>query len=381
VAPKPFKNMLPSHCKDTALFQKFGESAFTTLWLIVNLIQTTRTVNLNKLKQEMGALLIRKNGKVTTSSSHYKRLIRFFDTYADNEDFCLEVAVILAQMLAKQGSRTLILDGTKWDKADEHVHYLMLSILIRGVAIPIYFIDLKKAGASNQEERIAFIENVLGKLKIKGMTLLGDREYVGKDWFKTLIIIGLGFNIRTRKGDYAEVFSEADGKSYDECWNACFAKQKIIDKTFTLDGMNLKLVFVPNRDPKSEDPVLVIITTWSDKKQVSQSYLKRWKIERMFRHLKTDGFNLEANNLGTMARRNLLTLLVCLAYAITIRKAMDEKAESPTITRADGTKHARISIFQLGLDLIAPHRRTLTKFIQLVTKMIRSKNNPILANV
>ncbi|TAG24033.1 MAG: hypothetical protein EAZ32_19395 [Cytophagia bacterium] len=41
--------------KDTALFLQFGASAFNTRWLIVNLIQTTRTVNLNKLKQEIGA--------------------------------------------------------------------------------------------------------------------------------------------------------------------------------------------------------------------------------------------------------------------------------------------------------------------------------------
>lgn len=373
--------MLPSHRKDTALYQKFGESAFYNLWLIVNLIQTTRTVNLNKLKHEMGALLQRKNGKETSSNSHYKRLIRFFDEFSDNEEFCLEVAVILAQMLAKKGSQTLILDGTKWDKADVHIHYLMLSILVRGVAIPIFFIDLEKAGASSQEERIAFIENVLGKLKLKGMTLLGDREYVGKEWFKSLIDNKLGFNIRTRKGDYAESFSEAGGKSYDECWNACLTKQKVIGKTFALDGMTLKLVFAPNRDPKSEDPVVVIITTWSDKKKVAQSYLGRWNIERMFRHLKTDGFDLEVNNLGTSTRRNLLTMLVCIAYAITIRIAMDEKVKSTIVERKDGTTHARKSLFQMGLELLASHRRTMVKFIKLVSKMINSKNNPILPNV
>lgn len=378
---KPIKIMLPSHCKDTALFQKFGASAFGNLWLIVNLIQTTRTVNLNKLKHEMGALLQRKKGKITTSDSHYKRLIRFFDEFSDNKEFCLEVAVILAQMLSKKGSKLLVLDGTKWDKADDHIHYMMLSILVRGVAIPIYFIDLEKAGASSQEERINFIENVLQKLQLKGMTLLGDREYVGKEWFKSLIKNKLGFNIRTRKGDYKEAFNEAQGKSYDKCWDKCLTNQKIISKTFVLDGITLKLVFAPNRDPKSEDPVVVIITTWADKKKVAQSYLMRWNIERMFRQLKTDGFNLEANNLGSSARRNLLTMLVCIAYSITIRVAIDEKVKSPMVVRKDGTTHARKSLFQMGLDLLASYRRTMTDFIKLVSNMIKAKNNPILANV
>jgi hypothetical protein len=84
--------------------------------------------------------------------------------------------------LSKKDSKVLILDGTKWDKADDaHIHYMMLSILVCGVAIPIYFIDLEKAGASSQEERIDCIENVLQKLKLKEITLLGNREYVGKE--------------------------------------------------------------------------------------------------------------------------------------------------------------------------------------------------------
>ena len=91
------------------------------------------------------------------------------------------MAVILAQMLAKKGQKILVLDGTKWDKADDHIQYMMLSVLIRGVAIPIYFIDLEKAGASSQEERVEFIQNVLERLNLKGMTLMGDREYVGKE--------------------------------------------------------------------------------------------------------------------------------------------------------------------------------------------------------
>jgi len=110
--------------------------------------------------------------------------------------------------------------------------------------------------------------------------------------------------------------------------------------------MALKLVFAPNQVKDSEDPVVVIITTWSDKKKVAQSYLMRWRIERKFRHLKTDGFDLEATT-----RRNLLTMLVCIAYAITIRLAMDEKVKSPEVVRSDGSTHARKSVFQMGLDL------------------------------
>ncbi|MBL7977628.1 MAG: hypothetical protein JNN12_04745 [Bacteroidetes Order II. Incertae sedis bacterium] len=86
-------------------------------------------------------------------------------------------------MLKAKGCRLLLLDGTTWDFNGGHIHYLVLSILVRGVSIPIYFADLEKAGASNQEERTTFIKRVLGKLCIEGMTLIADREYVGEDWF------------------------------------------------------------------------------------------------------------------------------------------------------------------------------------------------------
>lgn len=367
--------------KDTALFQKFGESAYNNLWLLVNLIQTTRTVNLNKLKQEVGGLIQRKNGKITSSQSHYKRLTRFFEDFGDNEVFFLEASRILVQLLAKKGGRLLILDGTKWDKSSDSIHYLMLSIVIRGVSIPIYFVDLQKAGASSQEERISFIEKVLEQLNLKGMTVLGDREYIGLDWFKSLINNGLGFIIRTRQGDYERVYSEEKGKSYDKSWQKCLTKKKVIGKRLILNGLSLMMLFSPNKDSNAKEPVLVIVTTWRNKKEAAQTYSERWKIERMFRHMKTDGFNLEDNNLGSEGRRSLLTMLVCIAYAVTVRKVLDDKVQSSMVTRKNGTVHARESIFQMGMSLIAYHRRTMDRFIEMVSDMISTKNNPIISNV
>ncbi|MBK8920149.1 MAG: hypothetical protein IPM81_01335 [Saprospirales bacterium] len=88
------------------------------------------------------------------------------------------------------------MDGTSWTIGGK-VHYLVLSVLVGSVAVPIYWVQLEKIGASNQEERKAMFEAALGLFDLKGMTLLADREYIGKKWFKfqktSTYILSYGF--------------------------------------------------------------------------------------------------------------------------------------------------------------------------------------------
>jgi hypothetical protein len=53
-------------------------------------------------------------------------------------------------------------------------------VLVEGVAVPIYWVQLEKIGASSQEERKAMFETAFLLFDLSGMTLLADREYVGK---------------------------------------------------------------------------------------------------------------------------------------------------------------------------------------------------------
>ncbi len=57
------------------------------------------------------------------------------------------------------------------------MHYLVLSVLVGSVAVPIYWVELGKIGASSQEERKAMFEAAVSLFDLKRMTLLADREY------------------------------------------------------------------------------------------------------------------------------------------------------------------------------------------------------------
>ncbi|MBK8922364.1 MAG: hypothetical protein IPM81_12815 [Saprospirales bacterium] len=72
------------------------------------------------------------------------------------------------------------MDGTSWTIGEVRSSLLVLSVLVGSVAAPIYWVQLEKISASNQEERKAMFEAALGLFDLKGMTLLADREYIGK---------------------------------------------------------------------------------------------------------------------------------------------------------------------------------------------------------
>jgi hypothetical protein len=64
------------------------------------------------------------------------------------------------------------MDGTSWTIGEAKVHYLVMSVLVGSVAVPIYWVQLEKIGASSQAERKAMFETAFSLFNLQGMTLL-----------------------------------------------------------------------------------------------------------------------------------------------------------------------------------------------------------------
>jgi hypothetical protein len=111
------------------------------------------------------------------------------------------------------------MNGTSWTIGETKVHYLVLSVLVEGVAVPIYWVQLGKIGASSQEERKAMSETAFSLFDLSGMTLLADREHIGKSWFKFLKDNKIHFVIRLRVTDYQQDVNLAKGSSYETLEN------------------------------------------------------------------------------------------------------------------------------------------------------------------
>ena len=137
--------MLPPHLhKFTDLYGSYGLGAVKNFWLLTCLIPLARTVNLNKMKDYVGGVLGNEN---TDPDSNYKRLIRFFQDWGGREDLLHDLMRQNLRLLRTLGFKTLVMDGTSWQIGDTDVHYLVLSVLVGSVAVPIYWVQLEKLGA------------------------------------------------------------------------------------------------------------------------------------------------------------------------------------------------------------------------------------------
>lgn len=96
------------------------------------------------------------------------------------------------------------MDRTIWQLGTININILMIRIVLdNGRFIPIYFELLDKKGNSNQEERIELLELMRTIFKVdKPLVLAADREFIGKEWFDTLKVSEIDFDVSIRKKDY-----------------------------------------------------------------------------------------------------------------------------------------------------------------------------------
>lgn len=106
--------------------------------------------------------------------SQYKKLQRFFRFFELPD---AELARLLVKLLGVGGPWRLTLDRTNWPFGQTDLNILMLGIVHQGIAWPLVWLALPKAGNSHTDERITLLEiflDLFGREQIE--RLLGDRE-------------------------------------------------------------------------------------------------------------------------------------------------------------------------------------------------------------
>lgn len=351
-------------------FGDYKKSTVRNMLIIACSMLLKETVCLNKLKGVVGVV----TGKTETSPlSNYKRLIRFFDKHAFSP---LWLQLLGYAMTAfEEVSEYLIIDGTSWKWRGKWHHYLTIGIVVKGVCIPIFWVDLRKQGTSNFKERRSLMKKALRFYSLSGKILLGDREYIGLDWFKFLISCHLDFVIRLRYKAYKSLFDEIEGLDYEKLIGKVKRSKiphKTIKKQVQIDGQIYFFIFCKNPKPNAKEPILILITTLDEPKYMSAlRYGVRWKIEHCFKNLKSNGFDLECMNLRGNARRNLLMATMVFAYALSIVEGFKTYAHSRVITYADGRVEKAESLFRYGIDKLCPKVFSLHLFLEYLVKYFK----------
>ena len=92
------------------------------------------------------------------------------------------------------------------------------------------------------------------------------------------------------------------------------------------------------------------------------------KIENLFRHLKTNGYNLEALRMTNLEKIRLMFSMVVLAYIMSILTALDERKKKSSQKKLykDGRTFDAVSVFKQGQSLIKQRFVTLSRFLDII---------------
>jgi len=375
------------------------DHALNNLLTIAQCMCLARSTNLAKAKDYVSQVLGYSEENAVQPQSHYRRLTRFFDaaTKAEQDggfyyalgDAIHHISVGIMGSLPKSKCkklRVLLLDGTKWEVRGEKVQFLTLAMVHQGVALPIYADDLLKAGHSSQAERIEFLKRAGERFDLRNMLLLGDREYVGIQWFEALHVeFGIQFVIRLKKGIYHQHIEAAGGKTWEQMQQKLRSNKKktLVSKLIKLGGQIYRYVITrnPKAGSKDEDEFLYLLTTLPSAKTAVSQYAVRWQIEVLFRHLKSNGFDLESTRVEGKYKREVMMQILCLVYLLAIREGLlfyqrCPKARQVKMDYARKVKTLVHSVFRQGLCILMQRVASLDNMIRYLASILAKANLP-----
>ena len=324
---------------------------------MVALLLERQTVCLWKLKGSVGKYL---GNTHTDSLSHYKRIKRWF-TKSVEDKYVWLVLLKSAMGLLNESTKVLILDGSSWQWGGKKYHFLTLSVLYKGVAIPIYWIELSKLGISSQSQRKVLLRSVLKIANLPGKVLLADREYIGSDWFKSLKDNGLDFIIRLREGNYKHAVQAAGIHLKKIEKKATKRVGHIFCKPFELDDQSYYLLVSAYRDRSGRTVLLRLITSLNKPYKAVDFYKLRYRIESMFKHLKSNGFDLQSLHLQSSRKIRLMMALLVLAYTLSVVEGLkDYKRKYPPLKHGSPA----MSVFRVGLERWQNHLASFVVFLE-----------------
>lgn len=339
-------------------------------------------MNLWKLKGSVGKLL---GNTQTDPRSHYQRLKRWLSLGAKSKLLLTGMLKAAAALLEKK-SKLLIVDGTSWQWGGKTYHFLTLSILYQGVSIPIWWQDMSKLGISNQWERKLLLRLALKLFKLKGKVLIGDRDgvarrYIGSEWFDSLQQACIGFVIRLRKGNYQKEI-EQSGRKLEKLENKAKAKVgKLVWKRFFLHGKAYYFVLKAYRTRNGKIDFLRLISTLTPALAM-KNYGYRYRIETMFKNLKSNGFELEELHVQKEYKVQMMMAALVLAYSLAVVKGLKQFRRKIAIKKHGSPE---LSVFRYGLDLWQNHLQSFVLFLhhllEYCRRCLNSENSSLIKNV
>lgn len=313
-----------------------------------------RTVNLREI-----ALAIESKAKI---DSRYRRIKAFFTDFKLNR---VEIAKWILGLFVNDGQKLyLTIDRTNWYFGKAKINVFVLAIAHEGVAIPIYWEMLNKAGNSTADEQIALIQRFINKFEIKQIEgLLADREFSNKKFLKWLIKHKIPFYIRIKENTHIRLFRQSKHSNLKKLFKRVNNKRRNY-YPYNIFIWDLRLAVAAGRSQTGE---LLIVVTNADAKNAVPKYLRRWEIECLFQSLKGRGFRFEDTHMTDREKLSKLIAVLAVGVAWSIKVGEWRATNEPIrMNQHRESLRPQYSYFRYGLDLI---RETLINMGNRVRKL------------
>ena len=300
----------------------------------------------------------------SNAESHYKRLTRFLVLFS-NGNLWTSILEFGIELLDKNRWTLCYLDATEWKIGKFSLHILVLSIDYQNVAIPIYFQVYNHKGVLSEKKRIEFVEKVAAQINLKEKTIIADREFIGNDYFLKFQELGINFVSRIRKEMYKT--NILCSRNYESIKKRALKKGKA-SALIQIDGLKFRLWIVKNAQQNTDEPLIYILTNILDKRDTPDLYRLRWRIECLFKHLKTNGYNLEDLRITDLNKIRLLVSMLVLAYILAISTAIKERKNKPVKKKVyqDQKQYDTISLFKEGQSLLKQSFISLVRLLDII---------------
>lgn len=279
--------------------------------------------------------------------SNYRRIQRFFANFEIN--FSDIACWIFRLFFSPKDMLYISIDRTNWFWGKSKINIFMLSICYEGVAIPIYWKLLNKAGNSSGDEQIELLERFVkhfGKSQIKAV--LADREFPNEKFIGWLVSEEIPFFFRVKR-DVQVYIKDKKYKLTGEIFSKVKrSEQRVLNMCVNLYSQKLWLSAARN-----ERDELMIICTNDNPRIAIASYLRRWEIECLFQSLKGRGFRFEDTRVVEQNRIEQMLALLAIGFAWA-HKTGEWKAERKPIflKKIRKQKRPQYTYFRYGLDYL-----------------------------
>lgn len=318
------------------------KSRLESLCVLVVGVLVSRTVNLSHLAGSFPS--------TAEIASNYRRLQRFFEQVCLDYEVLARVIIRLAGL--GHGPWLLALDRTSWKLGRHDINILTLAVVRDGIAVPILWTVMDRAGNSTRDQRSALLSRfcaIFGAASIAG--LIADREFTGSAWMAYLVAHEIPFILRIKEDFHIAL---ADGRR---------CKIKSLFKKIAKGGRRyIRDEAILGLRAKDQSPAvklaatrlasgeLLVVATNTEPKSALANYKRRWTIETLFAACKSRGFNLEDTHLVHPER--IAKLMAVLALAFAFAHATGQwRAKHRRISIKTHTRRAQ-SIFRYGYDLL-----------------------------